>query len=181
MTRRSIPATGRRTAASWLLAGAFLAGSAPRAVGLDMDSRTESVTQLFRCVVPADWGSEALPDGRRGIRYSGGQAEIDVVLAGAKDPATPEAYLQRLKKRGVPAENLRAVTVSGKTARLWRRVYEAGGAPGETGEWVHEELVILPAAERYWVLTFRSRSAAPAAAPAGAEAWARFLAGFRLG
>ena len=144
--------------------------------------RTESVTQLFRCVVPAGWGSEALGEGLRGIRYGDGRVGIAVVLQGAKDPpSTPEAYLQRLKKRGVPAENVRAVAVSGTQTRLWRRDYEVGGAPGEAGEWVHEEFVILPVKDRYWVLTFTSRSAAPQPTPAGAEAWARFLAGFRLG
>ncbi|MBI3299745.1 MAG: hypothetical protein HYZ75_16385 [Elusimicrobia bacterium] len=137
------------------------------------------MTELFRCVVPAEWGSEILSDGLRGIRYGSPAVHIDVVLR--SDPATPEAFLKRLKNRGVAAQDAKAVTVSGASTRLWKRDYERGTGPGESGDWVHEEFVFLPQGDAYWVLMFQSVSAAPKPVPAGAEAWIRFLAGFRRG
>ncbi|MFH2202213.1 MAG: hypothetical protein ABIJ96_03780 [Elusimicrobiota bacterium] len=152
-----------------------------------MPSRTESVTEFFRCVVPADWRAEARQQPDRKITYTDEKVRISVVRYGLKGSRyrDPRSFLRHMGAGGNKVEKLEEIEVSGQKAVLWRMRYEMdlSGAEYNVGEreWVHEEFVILQQSDSFYVLRFTSPSLMRRKVPAGAAVWQEFLKGFRLG
>ncbi|HBL18733.1 MAG: hypothetical protein A2X36_05415 [Elusimicrobia bacterium GWA2_69_24] len=170
-------------AAALLWTAATAGWAAPKE--FPMPTRSESVSELFRCVVPEDWRSEAKPAPDRGIRYTDESMAIEVIRYGLKDSKypTPERFLESLRTGGVKLDKAGAVLVSGQDGMSYRRQYKIGGGDGPVGrtEWIFEEYVVLPQKGSFWVLKFESPSPVHQSEPEGADLWRRFLKGFRLG
>ena len=167
--------------------------SPARSVEAPVSKPRSEIRALASFSGPAGWleeEDEVLGDPL--VRFSSGPYTVRVSLFGGKKSRheTPAAFLSDFEALGEgdkPPGKLGLARVGAKKYPAYRRRYEvsgrdphAGGPPG-IPETIQDDFVIVPAGERFFVLTLKTRLS-PAYEPdkSGELAWKRLLETFKL-
>jgi len=121
--------------------------------------------------VPKTWETEPI-DFAQGQTFFSGRARIEVrrLLPGAGVKSSKAAVSQAY-------EEVKRVFVAGKKARLWRRIFNLGGA---AEEWVHEEIVVVETDSGPVRVSFKETSSVRREKPRNQKVWERFLDTLRI-